>query len=193
VSSPWDALALASAFSVLIALIEITSKSKARFRDLLNTRFVLYVLILVLGNALTTLAASALPVLTTKIPPAFWDSMIGVFGFEAVLQNINLTFSDKGVLTIHDWINKARDSAVATAIELQEDAKEQREQALAQRLKGLPEPELNAHVVNQIGNDALQELNERSKQLACDPQLLKALALAKADYRKASGIQLPRP
>ncbi len=31
----------------------------------------------------------------------------GVFGFETVLKNTNITMFDKGVLTIQTWIEKA--------------------------------------------------------------------------------------
>lgn len=47
----------------------------------------------------------------------FWYSVIGVFCFEAIIQNINITYSEKGVLTIRDWISKAKDRAAAKVIE----------------------------------------------------------------------------
>lgn len=87
----------------------------------------------------------------------FWFAFVGVFGFEVLLQNINLTFADKGVLTISDWINEARDPAVAAAVRAQATWESNRGQALAARLKTLPEAELNAHLLSVVSAAALKK------------------------------------
>ena len=52
-------------------------------------------------------------------PRWLWYAFVGVFGFEVILKNMNLTLFGKGVLTINDWIQKARDVTVAGAIKSQ--------------------------------------------------------------------------
>ncbi len=117
----------------------------------------------------------------------FWFAFIGVFGFEALLQKINLTFDGKGVLTINDWIVKARNNAVASAIKAQADAEHERAQLLAQRLRTIPEDELNAHILTLLGKSPL-ELDNAARAAAANPILYKALALAYGVPERAAAI-----
>ncbi len=97
--------------------------SKSGFRPCLTGNSATYFTILLLGNIATTLTAGA----TSK--------------------NIVEPASAFDVLTINDWIVKARDNAVAAAIKAQADAEHERAQLLAQRLRAIPEDELNAHIL----------------------------------------------
>ncbi len=103
-----------------------------------GARFFIFLLIMMAGNTVTTLAAAAIvrpftadanvepqnrpttnpapPPLLSAGPPWLWYAFIGVFAFEAILQQINVTIFDRNVLTINDWITKARDLAVQGAI-----------------------------------------------------------------------------
>lgn len=214
------ALCVAAAFSVLICIIELEYHSKARF-GIYSTQGAsyFYLLILLVGNAATTLIAAANvgsnteiqtisssaiaapPIVNKDTPDAkslpasigteqrsfaplitgyswFWYAFLGVFGFEAILKNINITFFDKGVLSISDWISKARDHAVALAIDskAQEDAR--RKQAITEKLRTLPIVDLNTHIENRLGRNRLDEIEQRAATQNLDASLLKALALA---------------
>jgi hypothetical protein len=123
--------------------------------------------------------------------PWFWSAFLGVFAFEAILQRINITFFDKGVLTISDWISKARDGAVAAAVKSHATALVRREQLLADRIaanSNLTDQNLNAHVHNLLGSGRVQELDQAAAASNANPRLIKALALAAGAYDRASTI-----
>jgi hypothetical protein len=120
--------------------------------------------------------------------PWFWYAFLGVFGFEVLLQNMNLTFFGKGMLSINDWISKARDNAVALAVENQAQAVNRESQSLAARLRQKPPADLNAQVVNCLGAARLTELVNTAKATGADESLVKALALANEAPDKARAI-----
>jgi hypothetical protein len=123
----------------------------------------------------------------------FWYAFIGVFGFEILLKNINLTFANIGVLSINDWISKALDSAAASAIESQTSSDTQQAQKLANELKLLTDSDLNAQVLNSLGADRLKELQDTAQLNGADPRLTKALALAYEAPDKAAAILISQP
>jgi hypothetical protein len=183
-----EALVLAAVLSILIALIEITSKSHAGVLRLLRGRFWLYLATLGFGNMVATLLASTTPP-PEKFPLWLWSAFIGVFGFEVLIQNINVTLAGKGVLTISDWINKARDSAIADAVEAETDFDAEKIQVLAKRLAQLPLPTLNTHVAALLSDpNAVATLTQKAQAQGLNEALLKALTLATANYKTASQI-----
>ena len=186
------AVFVAAAFSVLIGIIEMRFQSKADLASCLNSAVLLYLLILLVGNTTTTLAASStLPaagIRFTAGPKGFWWALVGVFGFEAVLQNLNVTFFNKGMLSINEWITKAREHAVATTIETYADSGRKREQALANQLQSVPESELNAHILEVFDAEILQRLEEAAKAGGANPRIYKALALATQKPERARAI-----
>jgi hypothetical protein len=110
------AIALAIAFSFILAAIEITAEARKPLRSCLILQSFLYCLLLAFGNVITTLLAA---VLVSKMDPSlspyyfFFAAFFGVFAFETILKHTNVTVLDKGVLTIQDWIKKARTAAAA--------------------------------------------------------------------------------
>lgn len=201
------AIAFAVALSLLIGVIELSYRSNAGLGACRSSAAVLYILILVIGNTATTLLAAATTgggfVSTTAAAGApsqsaplvlpfrwFWYAFLGVFGFEALLQNMNLTFFGKGVLSISDWIGKARDNAVASAVVAQTRETYSRAHQLADKLKALPVKELNAHVLNALGAARLKELEEDAAANKADATLIKALALAYEAPDKAAAIKV---
>lgn len=122
--------------------------------------------------------------------PWFWYAFLGVFAFEALLQNINLTLFSRGVLSINDWISKARENAVADAIEAQTNADVQRTQSLAGKLRTVATPELNAHVLHNLGALRLHELEATARSAGADDRLVKALALAQEAPDVAAAINI---
>lgn len=209
------AVGLAVIFSLLIGIIELRYRTKASFTSCLTSSAVVYIAILLVGNTATTLTAAATvtKVFTTP-PPAtpatnppfnqtgekvtkhpehpdfswFWFAFLGVFGFEILLQNINLTFAGKGVLSINDWITKARDSAEAAAIKAEADASHDRAQILAQKLMAIPESQLNTYILALLHKNAV-ELDEAAANAGADPVLYKALALAYGAPDQAAAIK----
>lgn len=214
------AVPLAAVFTLLIALIEIAYQSKVRhvFVWCFRIGFLLYLLVLLAGNVATTMAATSVlkpfidasaaapaqagsqdepgfakqpaPPLGTGLP-WFWYAFLGVFGFEAVLQRVNVTFANQGVLTINDWISKARDSAVASAIASQVEARTKREQQLADRLvaSNISDADLNTYVENWLGGGRVSELDQAAGACGANPRLMKALALATGAYDRAAALR----
>ncbi len=232
---------VAAVLSGAIGLIEVRFRSSADFKAILGFAFLIYLLVLVVGNTGTTLlAAATLADVTTgggatsgsvetekggstgpdpsaavrdaatpkptagssaadksptKIkgarlpgPAWFWYAFVGVFGFEALLKNINVTLFGKGVLSIEDWISKARDVAVAAAIASNTRRGFQRSQNLAAQLRNLSEVALGAQVVQLLGKDVLLELDKIAQDTATDPHFVKALALAHQKPDEAEAI-----
>lgn len=112
--------------SIVIFVIDLTSSSeRSRIKPLISFLPLIYFTILFLGNVITTLTTASFIASDVTVEAFslfqsnrwFWYSVIGVFCFEAIIQNINITYSEKGVLTISDWISKAKDRAVAKVIE----------------------------------------------------------------------------
>jgi len=210
------AVAAALILTILIALIEILHSAKAN-RIPICLPFVLYFLILAVGNVLATLAAVsivqkvALNSEKTEVadsqpealtngaaqspapagPLWFWYAAVGVFAFEAVLQRINVTVADQGVLTINDWVRKARDRAVAAVVELEVNARGKMVKELTDKLnlnKDLSDADLNTYVQQFLGPSKVHEIEDLAKQNDANPRLAKALALATVAYDEASKL-----
>lgn len=177
-------------FTFLLVVIEISRAAKTSLKFAFRGPTFVFFLISCLGNIFTTVVAAV--VLSGKIPdvgpPWLWLSIIGVFGFETLLQRVNVTVADVGVLTINDWITKAKDAATADAIEAEVNAKEIDAKKLADRLATLDEDVLNAHVLNILGAGKVTTLDAASAQERANAKLVKALALAKGNYVQALAI-----
>ena len=180
---------ISMSFSGLIVAIELTKAARSSLWGNIRSPTLVYFMIVTVGNVFTTfLAVASIENFPVSIPKGFGYAFVGVFGFEALLKNINLTFAGIGVLSIDDWITKAKDAAVADVIEADVLRKEMAAQRLAQRLRAFPTQELNAHVNDLLGNGQVQALEQEAQQANADPQFVKALALAKRVYPAALAI-----
>jgi hypothetical protein len=208
------AVVLAVILSILISIIQVKSScgSKVSYRACVPTgSFLLYLLILIIGNTATTLLAGAtMGPLTQNLNPSeptdqningnspviaafsgltwFWYAFVGVFGFEILLKNMNLTFANRDILSINDWITKARDNAVESALEMQINLDEQESQRLANHLVKLSVKKLDTHIVNTLGQSVLHRLQTTARKQKVDVKLIKALYLAKQEPVKAIAI-----
>jgi hypothetical protein len=172
-----------------LSAIEISSSAKtAALFCIFNSKGLLYLTILCIGNVAATLAASPVPTLE---PKWFFQALYGVFGFELIIKNLNISVGDKGILTINEWITKARLGATAEAIEALADAQIRREMVLAERLKTLPIQDLNTYVLNSLGANSVTDLTNAANAAGANVALVKALALAKTDYKNSSKIRIP--
>jgi hypothetical protein len=177
------AILIALIFTVLIVTIEVASQSKGSLKACFSAAFFLYFAILAVGNSVTTLLASVIA--AGRLPNAlitwfpFFYAFFGVFAFEGVLGNTNLTIFDRGVLTIQDWISKARDPAIAKAISnnvrLNTNSANKAAQGLRQKLK---EPELNTYIDQKFGPGTAAKLDDDANKSNSDRVLYKALEFA---------------
>ncbi len=211
------AVGLAAAFSILIGVIEMMSRSRAALSSCLTSATLTYLLILLVGNVATTMLASvatadhfsersisavhesthseeqadALEKRMLAGPVWFWWAFIGVFGFEVLLQNVNISMFGQGVLSINDWINKARDNAVGAANENETNGNAQRTMKLAAKLRKVSDADLKAHVISALGTERLAEILASGESSDADLTLCMALAMAEDAYERAAAIEVP--
>lgn len=178
-SSPAIAIAIAIAISSIIVAIEVPSKAKSSLRAC-GLPTLLYLGIFVLGNALATLFAFYL--LTDEIlgplAPlrAFPAAFAGVFAFQGILTNTNISFLQKDVLTFENWVNLARDGAIAGANKKQIGIDEVRLIKTASKLKDVDEQVLNAHIAG-LKDTSVADLEAAAQKDNSDRRYYKALYL----------------
>lgn len=168
--------------TVVLASIETLYQSKASIRDCIGWTLFLYIGILAIGNSVATLLAFV--TLDQKLPAQmdswlpFVYAFFGIFAFEGVMSNTNVNFFDKGVLTIQDWIRKARDPAVASALERQVQRGQNLITQSADTLARLDEAKLNTYIAQFLGADVVQQIELDAQASNADVKLYKALTLA---------------
>lgn len=187
------ALLLSLIFTSLICLIEIPSRSKASMRACLGWSFVVYVLIFIVGNATATLLAPPLVPQDLSAALAGWAPLFyafsGVFAFQGILGNTNVTFFGQGVLTIEEWIAKARDNAVASAVKKQARLELHRAQQCAEDLrKNLSPADLNTYVARYMNPETVKKLETDAVNANADPGLYKALWFAMEKPEEAAAV-----
>jgi hypothetical protein len=184
--SPGDmkwAVAIAVVASFVFTLIEIPSKAKTSLRACLVGSSVFYFAILTFGNTVTTILASAVVVKMSPSLASYYfilAAFFGVFAFETILKNTNVTMFDKGVLTIQSWIDKALNAAAAAAIDRQEELKQSEEDALAKNLMARSEIELNSRILTKLGAGKVASLDLEARASSADPKLYKVFQLITA-------------
>lgn len=186
--APIDAIVAVVLLAALLTAIEIPAKAKTSPRTCFNWGTLVYFLISAVGYTATTfLAASAAG---SRLPgwPLFWHVFFGVFGFHILLRQTNVTIFDKGVLTIHEWVQKALDQAVALSIDRDLDRHQERAIRVAGELRDLPRTELNLYVEQYLGKGSAAELVQQAEGSQSDPAHYLALALAQQKPREASAI-----
>lgn len=176
----------------ILAYVEIIHESGKSGKALLCPETFAYLLVLALGNGISTLAAPSILAASNLIsqiqgPVWLWYGVIGVFGFNAIIRYINITLFDQGVLSINEWVSKSKENATAAVIEKSVDLEHAEAQQIAQQLKNLPEDELDAQISQVLGSDTLEELNSQSGNRV-NSRLLKALVLAQEETPQARAI-----
>ncbi|UII24535.1 hypothetical protein LVD15_14510 [Fulvivirga maritima] len=171
------ALVVSSLLSVLLATIQISIDAKTNdLRSIITSSFIFYILIMVIGNIITTLLSANLIDNNLPAPGSsqtsflligprwIWYSIFGVFGFEAIIQKVNVTFFDQGVLTIHDWLTKAKKSATAASLEKIVMLNFQDSQSLASKLKDqLDQESIHTFASMQLGFDQYEKIIDSIK------------------------------
>jgi hypothetical protein len=145
---------------------------------------------------ITTLLASLVVVkMSPSLAPYYFIlcPFFGVFGFETVLKNTNITMFDKGVLTIQNWIEKALNGAAAAAIDQQENLKQDAGSRLVTKLMALSEEEINTRVLHKMGPGTVQELEAAAKASSANTKQYKILQLVAILTPSESAVLLRRP
>lgn len=178
-------VSLAALFTCLVCLVEVPRESKANLRNCIGTLFFIYLFLRLAGNLLATFLASPIlaeKLMTTWIWNAFLDAFAGVFAFEGILKNTNVTFFGKGFLTIETWITRAKQNAVAFAVKKETEHKGRLQQSLADAFhkSALTDAELNAFITECLGETAVRDLEVKAKNAKSDARLYKCLALARS-------------
>ncbi len=178
------AIALAVAFSLILAAIEISGEAKKPLRPCLISQSLFYSLLLMFGNVITTLLAAPLVAkMSPSLSPYYFlfAAFFGIFAFETILKNTNVTVLDKGVLTIQDWIKKAKTAAAAAAIERDIALRDIYRGQLATRLSRVADARLNAFVALKLppkaGPNIVPELDAAAHANSADPKFYKAYAV----------------
>jgi hypothetical protein len=181
----------------LLAFVEIIYQSKATVRACPSWPFAFYGLTLLLGNIIAAVLAAVS--INSKLPTSFagWSPIVdvfaGIFAFETVMRNTNISFFDKGILTIQDWIGKARDPAVASALKKQIEIDRDVKVAAAGTLKELPEKDLNTYIATYLKDVSVTDLENAADASGANRRLYKALELAeKAPDHTASILRTLR-
>ncbi|MGO9256534.1 MAG: hypothetical protein ACLQU1_09565 [Bryobacteraceae bacterium] len=178
-------------FSVLAGLVELTSRSKADLASCFGKSPLLYVVLTGCFNSLA--AALACGLLKDRIPGGPWlapmfYALFGVFAFEGVLSNTNVTIFQKGVLAFEDWIAKAREPAVAEVLARQTQRDSDRTTKLARQLVKLSERDLYTYVIEAFpdsGAKLIDVSKDYSAKYGTDPRFYVALVFARKSPQAA--------
>lgn len=178
------AIVIAILLSLVLGYVEIVSDAKKPFRSCLVAQSFSYVVLLAFGNVVTTIFAATVVVkLSATLEPYYFlfAAFAGVFAFQSVLKNMNVTILNHGVLTIQDWIEKARSAAAEAAILRDIQRTDLARGELAKRLAGVDDAKLNAFVASKLpaaaGSNIVPQLDASAKANNADPKLYKAYAL----------------
>jgi hypothetical protein len=180
-------LAITSAilFSFAIGMVEVDRQVQKTLRCCFVPQALIYGLLLALGNVVATiLAALLVEKLDARLAPYYWllEAFLGVFAFQMVLKNTNITFGNSGVLTIEQWTKKALTSATAAAIARDTHLNTIETGRLAACLAKVPIGPLNAFAAAKLtasaGANVVPTLDAKASANNADPMLYKAFAIA---------------
>lgn len=122
-------------------------------------------------------------------PRWLWYASVGVFGFEVILKNLNVTMFGKGVLTINDWIQKAQNITVSEANKSHSIKSNAKVTSLANALRNkLSDTDLKTYAVAAIGDTEVQQLVQSTSATGGDEKLALGLAIASDDADNARAI-----
>ncbi len=167
---------LAALLTFLVVAIELPTRSKQSPRACLSYPTFLYLVISLLGNELAMFAAfKTVPFGEFENWRDIGSALVGVFAFEGMMKQINVTLFDKGVLTISDWISKARDFAISSAYAKQSKMGIDKSVKNANLLESLSEQILNTYLAN--ANQDVQQINALIAESGSVAKMYKAMTL----------------
>lgn len=172
------AISIAVIASVLLSIIQIPAQSKTSLRSCMVVQSLVYCIVLCFGNVVTTILASLAVV---RLSPSLSEyyyifaPFFGVFGFETILKNTNITMFDKGVLTIQDWIGRALNAAAGAAIEKEEDMRKTAENKIFAKVMNNSEEEINTLILNKLGAGVVEKLQAAASASGANSKQYKVL------------------
>ena len=200
-----SALLLSALFTIVLVGVTIMHETKARLSAFFCPQCFLFALVFLVGNSFGTFVAlfqapeilagiagdgnseTALAGMVGDFGVPFVAAFIGVFAFQGVLGNTNITVFGKGVLTIEDWITKAKNAAIAKVVIKEDELLTNEEVVLYGELSNLGEQRLNTFLLSE-GAD-LPEIEAAVQKHRVDPLLFKSQALvAVAGMKKARAL-----
>lgn len=177
--------------TLLISTIEVPGESKAGLRASWgNGYFWTYFAILMTGNSAAGVLSFAFLPLSSGFDSfaPFLHAFVGVFAFQGIMSNTNATFLDKGVLTIDDWISKARELAVAGATQKQVRADQAARRRTGETPARMEEDKLKVYIDTHLGREAFEEICSAAETHGESAKLYKALEFVKRDPENAAAI-----
>jgi hypothetical protein len=187
----YNSMLFAFGLTVLICLVEIPAKSSMSPKACYgNGSFPLYVALLTVGNCVAALICSQILKLSGQLVyfAAFLNGFFGVFAFQGIMSNTNITFLDKGVLTIEEWTAKARDYAIAAAIKKQARDDDEAKNKISLALTECDEGKLDTYIDNKLGKPAFEEIKMSAATHGENRRLYKALAFADKNLAAATAV-----
>lgn len=188
------ALLVALGLTALVVLVELLRLSKAeRVPACFTIQSAIYFAIQFVGNAVATLLAiKALSAEQANGVPDSWivffSAFLGVFAFEGILSNTNITFFNKNALAFQEWIAKAKDPAIEKTIRKNADLSNSELYTAAAKLKAVRDDELNTYIDNKFGAGTAAKLRDEAQKGGSDPQLYLALDFASRARGEAIAI-----
>jgi hypothetical protein len=187
------ALLLVLVFTFLITLLEITNLSKSRLKSVLfNLNYLIYFLIQLAGNILTTLLATYL--VKDKIPDDLNDArffiyaFFGVFAFYGILSNSNINLFDAKLITIQEWLQIAKDSASEAAAKNDLLYEKRERMELAIKLKDCDESMVDTSLFRGKSKKEKAQFIREMDTCGGDKKLYKCLVLISEDINTAKAL-----
>ncbi len=105
-------------FTFVKVSFEIKSESNSYFYPCFNFLTVSYFLLVCITSIFVTILSLQFlnNVLTNGLQNPFIYAILGVFGFEVIIRKTNISMHDIGILTIQNWLSKAKEKAIAETV-----------------------------------------------------------------------------
>jgi hypothetical protein len=185
------------ALTALVAAVDIAWRAKAGLIPALTGSIVPYFLLMAFGNVVTTLLGSISirkslpPDLLTWMP--LFAPFFGVFGFEGIISNTNVSIFGKGIISFPEWLGRARDSAVAAAVKKEVQIGHNRMLGSASYLHdNLSEEDLNTFLTTWCGQETVTSIEAAARASKSNIQLAKALELATKEPERTKALMKQR-
>lgn len=174
-------LVLACLFTLLLVTIQLLQSADCSMRAMASMHSLLYLLIFVIGNIMATILAAEMLAqqlsneLSAYAP--FLQAFAGVFSFQFVLGNTNISVFQKDVLAINDWITQAKQLAIQKAQERQIELDDAALIVNTNKLSRLDEEQLNLYLKTQLNED-IDKLEQDAAASHIPANKYKAMILA---------------
>ena len=140
----------------------------------------MYIAALGFGNAVTT---TTVALVVGYDWADSWSPLMHAVGglglFHGILNNLNITYLDQGVLAIQNWTRKARDIAEEAALAERNEVIDELRRQIEEALPKISEKQLNTHLTDCCGeSDFVKRLEAEADESGSDHKLYKAFELA---------------